>query len=89
MPTNPDSLNPHHPVTRALNDQWHKLFAIHMAKLGVREVVLTAADIEKALATMDGLNIAARELPDGLHITLVSDNEARRLARIHGGVSGN
>jgi len=76
-------LNPHHPTTKSVHDQWHVICALLMLKFNSRHVVITLADIEKS----KGENIAIQELGDGLHVRLVDDNEASRLVKMHGGVS--
>jgi len=76
-------INPHHPTTKAVHDEWHKIAAILMGKFKTRHVVLTIADID----SIAGENIAIQELPDGLHVRLVDDKEASRLAKQHGGTS--
>lgn len=79
--------NPNHPVTRAVRNEWHKIAAFLLVKLNEgREVVLTLADIEAALARPGGINIVLHEKRDGLHIKLVGDDEAERLAREAGGL---
>lgn len=78
-------LNPHHPVTQAAREQWPKLLAVLMHKNGTPHVVITTEDIQAAVA--DGLNIAIQELKDVIHLRLVDEEAARKLARQHGGTT--
>jgi hypothetical protein len=77
--------NPHHPTTKAMDGQWHKLLAMAMVKLGHTHVVLTTEDITKTAAA--GTNITVQELSDGIHLRVVDDETAKKLARQHGGIS--
>lgn len=77
------ALNPNHPVTRMLDDQWHKLAALAVLKAG-GHVVITMEDL-LAFAPGD-LNITVQELPDGIHLRIVDRAEAERLARKEGGL---
>lgn len=78
--------NPNHPVVREAKDQWHKLCAIALHKLGVIELEITAHDIEE-LTTADLANIVLDTRPgDVLLLRLVSNAEAETLAREHGGL---
>ncbi len=79
------SLNPHHPVTISMEGQWHKMLAMAMRKLGHEHIVITAADLKAVIDTP--CNITAQELADGIHLRLVDDETANRLAREHGGIS--
>ncbi|TAL43980.1 MAG: hypothetical protein EPN91_05285 [Salinibacterium sp.] len=82
---NPDEVNPHHPVTMGLHAEWHKLLAIVMWKLNVREIVLTEADIRGFVAHLpDGSAVLAHDKRDGLHLRLIDACEAERLAREEG-----
>lgn len=80
-----NALNPNHPTLQAMDGQWAKMCCLIMQKFGVTEVVITMADLEAAGA--DGaLNcIGVQELDDGLHVTLVSEEEGLRLAALNGG----
>ena len=62
---------------KRLDNQYAKLLAITMRMHRLPHVVITAADIEKAL--VGGCNIVVQELEDGLHIRVVGDEEARRI----------
>jgi hypothetical protein len=77
-------LNPNHPVTQAIHDHWHKICALMMLKLNQKHIVITMADV---LAMGDDANaVTIQELPDGIHIRLVSMEEGEVLARKEGGL---
>ena len=75
-------LNPNHPVTQSVHDQWHKIVALLMAKIGSRRVVISPDEVKRFAEEGDGNNITIR-FDDclGIELRLVSDNEAVRLAR--------
>lgn len=75
-------LNPHHPTTAAVRDHWHTLAFLLLRKLGADHVVITPQDL---VGIEPGAGVSVQELPDGLHLRLVSAAEAQRLARVHGG----
>lgn len=79
------ALNPNHPVTRAMDGQWHKIAALIMAKAGIRSVVITPADIE-SLGQGGGTGIAIKDQPDGIHVWLVDQETGAALARKEGGL---
>ena len=79
--------NPNHPVTRAAHDHWHKIAAIIMAKQGLKEIEITAADVE----LLDGnTNIVLDERGSSktgtFKVRLVDNAEACRLAAEEGGL---
>lgn len=80
--------NPNHPVVQALDDQWHKLAAIVLFKYRdvlPNTIVITGADIEAFIRS--GLtNIVAHDRRDGMHLSLVNDDDGMRLAREAGGL---
>jgi len=75
-------INPNHPTTAALRDQWHKVLFILMRQIGLDEFVITETDIQ--LLYSETLAITAQELPDGLHVRLMKMEAAEQLAREHG-----
>lgn len=78
-------LNPNHPVTKELHEQWHKLCAIVMYKCGLKQVDITSEDIDSMMNS--GLaNITMKPSGNVLKLALVSDAEAERLARKEGGL---
>ena len=76
-------LNPNHEVTRTLSNKWHVVATAIMQKFDVNEVVITEADV--ANLSKNPTAISMQELPDGLHIKLLSMDEAEKLAKEHGG----
>lgn len=76
--------NPNHPVTQATADQWHKLCAMVMFKLGVTKIKLSPRDINTFLES--GLaNITVR-FDDYVNLELVTDEQAAILAKKEGGL---
>ncbi len=82
-----NELNPNHPVTVEVREQWHKLCAIALHKLGVSELEITSADIcAFAEALGEGAAIVADARNHRLILRLVNGAEAARLARKEGGL---
>lgn len=79
---NQSELNPQHPVTESVHDQWHKLLALTMVKHGWDRLIITHEDIEKLVrkSQSGGINIAVQEKEDGIHLTLVDNKTAHLLA---------
>ena len=78
-------LNLNHKATQAAHDHWHKIAALMMWKMGVREYVITPKEIERAFEAQ--LNIAV-QFDDviGVRLFLVDEKDAMRLARKEGGL---
>lgn len=78
-------LNPNHPVVRTLHDQWHGIAAVMVRKFGVEgnEVIITQADLARL---QSGNCLVVQELEDGLHLKLVDEETAVRIARKEGGL---
>ena len=84
-------INPNHPTTRqfaeATDDLWMKLFIILMMKHGETDVSIGDDDTAKLLATDRVLAIEPGRNGDGrTYFTLVSPEEAARLAKREGGL---
>lgn len=83
----PRELNPNHPVTQELREQYHKLLAFCMWKFGLRELVITSDELEKFVADhLDGINLAIEPKGRILKVRIVNDVEGARLARREGGL---
>ena len=80
-----NALNPNHPVTQAMSQQWHKICAVMMCVADVDHMVITPLDIQKFQAS-DRRAIAMEEKKDGMHIRLLTMEEAQELARREGGL---
>lgn len=78
--------NPNHPVSRATEDQWHKIAALLVLKMGTDRVVITSEDINRAFKREGGVNITVRFTETGIILAIVGDAEAERLAREQGGL---
>ena len=80
-------LNPNHKVTIQAREQWHKIAALIMVKVGKTELAFTMADVEK----LEGGNINIMLDARGEHDTgrfivrIVDDKTAAELARQEGG----
>lgn len=75
---------PDHPAVRTMQDNWFKVCAILMAKFKQTHVTITTEDIERLGA--DGSmekTVVLQELTDGLHIRLMTTEEAERFVRSH------
>ena len=78
-------MNPNHPVTREVREQWYKLCALVLFKSGQTEIRISSTDIERFAAS--GLaNITVEPKGDIITLRLVGDAEAARLARKEGGL---
>lgn len=84
-----DELNPDHPVTHGMREQWHKLLAILLYKYRdvlPRDVVLTSDDI-RAIEQFDPQAcVVAHDKADGLHLRVVTRREGEYLAAEFGTV---
>ncbi len=76
------ALNPNHPTSQAIAEHWNKIAAILVHKAG-GHVVITHSDIE-SLPEFVGITVGENE--DGMHIRLVDEATAHRLARENGGL---
>lgn len=80
-------LNPNHKVVRQAHDQWHKIAALIMVKLGKTELEFTMADVNKIAAGNVNIVLDARgERETGIfRVRIVDDKTADALARKEGG----
>lgn len=78
-------LNPSHPVTAGLRDQWQKVLACVLWKYRKElpaDVVITTADIDEIVrAFPDMPTIVAHDRSDGCHLSVVSFSDGRELMR--------
>ena len=75
-----DELNPDHPVTRTLHDQWHKMCFMLLHKLNDgKEVIITAEDVNQMAARYPDHAILVHDKKDGLHLRIVTMKEAEKL----------
>lgn len=77
-----EEINPEHPVTSKLHAEWHKLLAVVMHKFNLGEVVITSRDItDMEHSFPEGMPcILAHDKKDGIHLSLITEEEARRKA---------
>ena len=85
MKTKDSELNPNHPITAAMSDQWHKVVALMMYSRGEREVVIPLADIARFADDKD-VAVVIHDTGHSLVLRLVDMVEAERLAREAGGL---
>lgn len=80
-------LNPNHKVVRQAHYHWHKIAALIMIKLDVKELELTMDDVNKLAAGNVNIVLDARgESETGiLKVRIVDDKTAEELARKEGG----
>lgn len=76
-------LNPNHPVTTVMREQWHKVVALLMIHHGQDHVVITENDLKRLQA---GTAVVVKEENDGLHLRLVDGETAQRLVGQAGGL---
>ncbi len=79
------ALNPNHPVTRIVNDQWHKIVDLLMKRFGQTEVTFTEADVA-TLEEDGGCGVVFHAKKDSIVIRLVSQEEGEKIAREAGGL---
>ena len=72
-------LNPKHPVTNEMRDQWHKIAAILMYKFKQVSVEITDKEIEEFM-NCGTTNIVIKPKDRVLKIWLVDDKQALRLS---------
>jgi hypothetical protein len=76
-------LNPNHPVTKSAHDQWHKIAALILHKLGHHSIKITTKDVENLINSRLNVCIDERRKvvgnEDAFVIRLISDAEAIEL----------
>ena len=72
-------INPEHEVANLGSGEYMKLLCLAIYKLGLDEIVITAQDIDECTAANNALCIASLE--DGIHLSIVSVEEAHRIAK--------
>jgi len=77
-------LNPNHPMTQAIRPEWYKIAIIFMLRNGDRHTVIDHVDL-RLLDSVEGCSIAVQDKDDGLHLTIVTADEAEQLLATHGG----
>jgi len=80
-------LNPNHKVVVQAREQWHKIAALIMVKLGLKELQLTLDDVNKLAKGNVNIVLDARgESKTGiLTVRIVDDKTAAEMARKEGG----
>ena len=78
-------LNPNHPMTTTVHDQWHKVVALLMLKLRQNHVEITVSDVEKLAQNPSAVTIQTKG--DKIVLDLIPMAEAERLAKKEGGLA--
>jgi len=78
-------INPNHPMTEAVRDQWHKIAVLLMAKFNQQHVEITVDEII-ALSGSHLSAVAIQTKDDRIIPDLVTWDEARELAKKEGGL---
>lgn len=78
-------LNPNHPVTSAMHDQWHKVVAALMVKYHMDVAVIDVEDLLR-LQRSSKRHVVIEGKGEALQLRLVTEQEAVRLARQAGGL---
>lgn len=74
-------INPDHPVTKAIHNDWHKIVALLLHKFGVQQVTFTSHDMEHLVAAFPDMpTVIIREQSGKLIVRLVSLAAAQREA---------
>ena len=79
-----EELNPNHPVVNTLRDHWNIIAGLMLRKLAPKGIIITEQDIREA--NENKLYVCVNDRADGLHIYLVTEEEAKALARKEGGL---
>lgn len=82
-------LNPNHRVVRQAHDHWHKIAALIMVKLNLKELKLTMEDVDKIAHGDVNIVLDARGERETGSFTLriVDDKTALELAKKEGGMA--
>ena len=78
-------LNPNHPVTESMHDQWHKIVALLMQKFNQHHIEISEGEVMSFAESGAGA-VTISERNGAIHLNLVSWEEAERLAREEGGL---
>lgn len=79
-------LNPNHPVTREVHEQWHKIAAIMLHKMGRQKLRITIADLQAWEREYPGGGIVIKANNLDIELWLVDADQARELSRKEGGL---
>lgn len=70
-----------------MEGQWQKVAALLVIQTGKEEVVISPAELQRALGKPGGVNITIEFRDDiGIRLRIVDDVEAERLSREQGGL---
>lgn len=80
------AINPNHPVTRMAYDEWPKLCALILSKLGIDRIYIAAEDIAALEARPGRTVMLCHAHQESIELRLVTEQEAERIAREAGGL---
>lgn len=80
------ALNPNHPVTQELGDNWHKIVAILMMRVGITKFTITEEDIDRLVLDGENVCVVADCRNGGITVSLHKESEAAAIARAAGGL---
>jgi hypothetical protein len=75
-------LNPNHPVTSKVHDEWYKIAAILVNRETNGRTLITMEEVKR----LSGKVITIRDTPAGIELRIVSMVEGERLAKEEGGL---
>lgn len=78
-------LNPNHPVTSKMHDQWHKIVLLLLARIPQMRTIITLEEITR-IAEGGGVAITIKEVANGLELRAMTMDEGRKLAAQEGGL---
>lgn len=79
-------VNPNHPVTAGMREHWHKIVGLLLHKLELGEVVITGEDLQAFERDHPDAVVMIHDRRDGIHLKIITNAEAQRLAREQGGL---
>jgi len=79
-------LNPNHPMTSGMREQWHKIVAVMLFKSAGKtaSIKIYPGDLERL--NQASVSVAIKEENGYIRIWLVDEKEAKRLAKQEGGL---
>lgn len=79
-------LNPNHPVTAQMREQWHKVLAVLMCRLGMTEFEITSEALVAFERDYPGGAVVADARNGRFIVRLVTAEDGERMARAEGGL---
>lgn len=79
-------VNPNHPVTQSMRDQWHKIVVLLMQKMGVTETVIPMQELVTFESSSHRFITIQFDDSKGIMLKLLTEKEAMELAAKAGGM---